>query len=232
MARKRPGFMVYFDDVAALGGLDDAQFGELLRGMVAYAQTGKDPAFDNPVLMMAFSMLRCKLDMDAARYEKRVKAGQDGANRRWNGGRTGGECDSRQGMARDSNEWQGMGRIPTTTTPSPSPSITSSAINDNTDQPEARPPTMLEVGDFFRERGLHADAAMCYQQLVSQHFNDGDGRPIRNWHRYVIAWAKANPGKTAGAMNYAQREYKSGELDHIYLTFDEMVKAAGGGEGG
>ena len=80
MAKPKPGFMLYHEDVAALHLLDDAQLGALIRAMAAYSETGEARTLENDVLEMAFSMMRYKLDHDRERYEticeKRSEAGR------------------------------------------------------------------------------------------------------------------------------------------------------------
>ncbi len=80
MAKQKPGFMLYHEDMAALHSLNDAQLGALIRAMTAYSETGEARPLEDGVLDMAFSMLRHKLDHDRERYEaicgKRSEAGR------------------------------------------------------------------------------------------------------------------------------------------------------------
>ena len=67
--KKRPGMMLYFEDLESLYRLDDAQLGVLVRAMARYAPAGENAALEDPMVDMAFSMFRFKLDHDRERYE-------------------------------------------------------------------------------------------------------------------------------------------------------------------
>lgn len=67
---KRPGIMIYFDDIKpALNRMDDEQCGRLLRAIVSYAETGKKPETDG-VEGLVFDMLSPKIDRDGKRYDE------------------------------------------------------------------------------------------------------------------------------------------------------------------
>lgn len=67
---KRPGVMLYFDDIKpAINRMDDEQCGRLLRAIVSYAETGEKPEIDG-VEGLVFDMLTPKIDRDGERYEE------------------------------------------------------------------------------------------------------------------------------------------------------------------
>ena len=74
--RTRPGVLLYFDTLQpALARLTDAQCGQLLRGVIEYAQTGALPELDD-LAGMAFDLLRPGIDRDGERYEYQRLHGQ------------------------------------------------------------------------------------------------------------------------------------------------------------
>ena len=69
--KQRPGVMLYYDTLGpALGRLTDEQCGQLLRGIIEYAQTGALPDLDG-MTGLAFDLLRPGIDRDGESYEKK-----------------------------------------------------------------------------------------------------------------------------------------------------------------
>lgn len=69
--KERPGVMLYFDVFRPLlNRLDDKQCGQLLRMVIDYAEHGEVHDNLDPLLGMAFDLIRPKLDHDAERYEE------------------------------------------------------------------------------------------------------------------------------------------------------------------
>ena len=73
----KPGVMVYFDRIGpALSALSDSQLGQLLRAIVAYAETGLIPDGLDAMTAFAFETLRPSVDGDEKRYQKTVTHGK------------------------------------------------------------------------------------------------------------------------------------------------------------
>ncbi len=69
--KQRPGVMLYYDTLRpALLRLTDEQCGQLLRGIIEYAQTGALPDYDG-MTGLAFDLLRPGIDRDGVAYEKK-----------------------------------------------------------------------------------------------------------------------------------------------------------------
>ena len=85
MARRkeRSGFVLYFDDIAALAAnLDDASVGKLILALSAYAKDGTEPQLADDALKMAFSLLRLKVDRDNEHYKAVSEAYAEAAQKR------------------------------------------------------------------------------------------------------------------------------------------------------
>ncbi len=81
---ERPGVMLYWKTFDALERMVDGQVKKMLRAIRNYAQRGELPDFTGePVLDMAWTLLRPELDADAERYEKVRKSRREAANERW-----------------------------------------------------------------------------------------------------------------------------------------------------
>ena len=83
MAKQKPGFMIYHDDVEALTALPDVQIGRMIRAMAAYSMTGRRPQGLCGKLAFVFSMLAKKVDRDNERYEQICIRRQAAARKRW-----------------------------------------------------------------------------------------------------------------------------------------------------
>ncbi len=83
MAKQKPGFMIYHDDVEALTALPDVQIGRMIRAMAAYSMTGCRPQGLCGKLAFVFSVLAKKVDRDNERYEQICIRRQVAARKRW-----------------------------------------------------------------------------------------------------------------------------------------------------
>ena len=80
--------MLYFARITrAMDKLSDAQFGQLMKGIIRFAQDGVEPQIDDFAVQIAFEMMRDDIAVDAQKYDavidKRRRAGiASGASRR------------------------------------------------------------------------------------------------------------------------------------------------------
>lgn len=65
--KTRPGVMLYFDQSACIRALPDEAAGKLTKGILTYAESGKEPTFDD-VLSLVWMMVRPLIDRDGQRY--------------------------------------------------------------------------------------------------------------------------------------------------------------------
>lgn len=69
--KKRPGFMIYFDDAQAWDVyLTDEELGQLFRAMLHYARDGIEPDSLPKHLMLSFCTMRGKIDRDCKKYSE------------------------------------------------------------------------------------------------------------------------------------------------------------------
>lgn len=70
-APKRPGFMLYFQDLGSmLEELDNENLGIMLRAMYQYALDGDSPEFNDRFLRIYWHYVKEALDRDAEAYAK------------------------------------------------------------------------------------------------------------------------------------------------------------------
>ena len=78
-----PGVMLYFDRLSFLDRLDDVQTGRLFRAVIHYSRDGEMPEIDDPMVGVAWDVLRPMVDYDAQRYAEVSEKRRQNALRRW-----------------------------------------------------------------------------------------------------------------------------------------------------
>lgn len=68
--KKRPGFMIFHDDMVFLDVLCDEDAGKLLKAMIRYSATDEDSDFESGMLQMGWMICRTMLDRDKQRYQE------------------------------------------------------------------------------------------------------------------------------------------------------------------
>lgn len=198
---ERPGFMMYHDTFHALDGLDDASFRRVMRAACEYSETGSIATELGAIEQVVFGILRCKLDADLERYQRRVEAGRKGGLAKASNAKQSLANSSKvyQNVAEASNAKQSLANLPTTTiTPTITPTTTTdttitTGYSSNTcareDGEEEFPPLVGEVAEYIREKGLNVDAEDFIRRCEAADWKDGQGRPIMNWRIYLTGYA-------------------------------------------
>ena len=180
---ERPGFMMYHDTFHALDGLDDASFRRVMRAACEYSETGSIATELGAIEQVVFGILRCKLDADLDRYQRRVEAGRKGGLR---------SGEVRRSDAKQNEANEPTITVPITVTPTITPTITvgySSNTCAREDGEEEFPPSVGEVAEYIREKGLNVDAEDFIRRCEAADWKDGQGRPIMNWRIYLTGYA-------------------------------------------
>lgn len=198
---ERPGFMMYHDTFHALDGLDDASFRRVMRAACEYSETGSIATELGAIEQVVFGILRCKLDADLERYQRRVEAGRKGGLAKASNAKQSLANSSKgyQNVAEASNAKQSLANLPTTTitttiTPTTTTDTTiTTGYSSNTcareDGEEEFPPSAGEVAEYIREKGLNVDAEDFIRRCEAADWKDGQGRPIMNWRIYLTGYA-------------------------------------------
>jgi hypothetical protein len=81
MAKKK-SFVLYTEYAQQFAILSDEQAGKLIKAIFGYTEFGIEPEFDDGMLEVAFSFIKCYLDRDSEKWEdvrkKRAEAGRKG----------------------------------------------------------------------------------------------------------------------------------------------------------
>lgn len=200
---ERPGFMMYHDTFHALDGLDDASFRRVMRAACEYSETGSIATELGAIEQVVFGILRCKLDADLERYQRRVEAGRKGGLRSGEVRRNDlkqnevtrsktNDCEAKRSNPKQSEANEPTTTITTTITPT-TDITTTTGYSSNTyareDGEEEFPPSVGEVAEYIREKGLNVDAEDFIRRCEAADWRDGQGRPIMNWRIYLTGYA-------------------------------------------
>ena len=81
--KEKPGVMLYFDRLPFLKRMDFDQCGRLFCAIMEYAQYAVVPEFGDPMLDMAWDIVRPLIDQDTERYEARCERNRQNIQKRW-----------------------------------------------------------------------------------------------------------------------------------------------------
>ncbi len=73
--KDRPGVIFYFENQDCINALTDEETGKLTKGIMQYAKSGEEPAFDG-VLRIVWLAMRPIVDRDGRRYERQCSQKQ------------------------------------------------------------------------------------------------------------------------------------------------------------
>lgn len=81
--KQKPGVMIYFSQVPFLQRMSAEQRGDLFLYIIEYAQHGVVPEIEDPLLGMAWDVMRPAIDLDTERYEARCERNRQNGQKRW-----------------------------------------------------------------------------------------------------------------------------------------------------
>lgn len=70
--KKPPGVMFYFDEMRNLDKLSDAERGQMLTCILAYAADGIIPVFDDVKMAIIWAFIQARIDADAQHYNDKI----------------------------------------------------------------------------------------------------------------------------------------------------------------
>ena len=90
---KRPGFMIYHEDMRVCDLLTNEQLGQLVRMLWAHSE-GREVEPEDDMMLAAYLFMSQKIDRDEDKYQRRVEKNRDAANQRWNAEKGGDDADA------------------------------------------------------------------------------------------------------------------------------------------
>lgn len=80
--KERDSFVLHLEELESVDLLSDEKAGQLLKSIIQYVKTGGD-CIDDPVVGMAFSFIKRRLDKDAERYDEICRKRAEAASSKW-----------------------------------------------------------------------------------------------------------------------------------------------------
>ena len=102
------------------------------------------------------------------------------------------DCEANRSNAKQTEANEPTITVPITVTPTITPTVTigySSNTCAREDGEEEFPPSVGEVAEYIREKGLNVDAEDFIRRCEAADWKDGQGRPIMNWRIYLTGYA-------------------------------------------
>ena len=82
--KEKPGVMLYFDRLPYLNRMTREQRGDLFLWIMEYAQYGVVPEVEDPMLGMAWDVVKPAIDLDTERYAAKCEKNRENIQKRWN----------------------------------------------------------------------------------------------------------------------------------------------------
>lgn len=79
--KKKKSFMFYYDYAEYFELLNDCEAAALIKALITYAKTGREPKFEGKTLV-AFTAIRMQIDRDSKKYEEKCRKNKEIAVKR------------------------------------------------------------------------------------------------------------------------------------------------------
>ncbi len=179
--------------------LTDAQFGQLMRAAVKYAETGERATLTNPTADAYLDVVVADIDEKAEAERNRTRKA---SLARWTSPSVTDNKSVTEKNTVTDNKSVTTHTIPNHTIPDHTiPNHTNVLSGDNTEKEKSKekksppkavftPPSVEEVAAYCRQRKNNVDAELFVAYYAKQGWTLGNGRPMRDWKSAVITWEK------------------------------------------
>jgi hypothetical protein len=182
--------------------LSDAEFGRLVRSLLAYSKDGTQIALSGNERFYAARVMNCE-DRFQQSFSDKSRNGKNAASARWNRNANACEdmridanaCEPMQDdanacetMRTDANRCERM-RTDATNTKTNTKTNTNTKTKTNTKANNIfRPPTLEDVRAYCLERGNTVDPVKFWSYYDAGDWKDAKGNPVRNWKQKLLTW--------------------------------------------
>lgn len=187
--------------------MTDAEFGRLMRGLLEYSESGREPTDLSERVQMAFDIYAGQIDRDVTAYTEKCNRNRENVSKRWNTteynriqSNTDDTEDTKKKKKKKEKEKENI--------------ILS---NESINAPAKKrfvPPTLEEVTEYCRSRNSPVDPKKFYEYFDAGNWKDAKGNPVRNWKQKVLTWEKYD---TPSATNVELKKPSSFDTDEFML---------------
>ena len=216
----RKGIILYFDDWKPLLQLEDHKLALFLRAAINYAQSGEAPNICGE-LGILWEMIAAKIDLDGARFDKRVEDGEYAAY-----------CREEKRAGRDPVDrgtWREERQISTDIDRYPSSPNTkakakakantkantkANIIADKPPRSRFVPPTVEEVAAYCRERNNGISPEQFVDYYAARGWMMGKTK-MQNWKGAVRTWERRQTDGRAARDGADDQEKRIAGCDYL-----------------
>ena len=169
--------------------LSDAQFGQLMRALLEYSETGVEPtnltALSDRV-QSAFDIYAGQVDRDSEAYARKCARNRENIEKRWNKSNT----TAYDGIRPNTNVYESYQEKEEEKGEEKEKEEYTPSKEGDKRKKKAKfvPPTLEEVTEYCRSRNSSVDPKTFYDFFTEGKWVDSKGKPVRNWKQKVITW--------------------------------------------
>ena len=197
----KDSFVLFTELIDTVSMMDNEHAGELFKMILNY-EADRDPADGiedcSNESMIAFSFVKRQLDKLDEKYqetvERRKKAGQAGANARWQTHATACDRITENGnrINRNADECEPMAKMADTDTVTDTDTVYPTDIKEEKCK-RFTPPTAEQVKEYCQERNNNVDPETFVDFYASKGWKVGNN-PMKDWKACVRTWEKRERG--------------------------------------
>lgn len=226
----------YLTMLDELKRMNDTNFGRLVRALMEYAETGIEPENIDDIGVY-FDIYKGKIDIQREAHEKKQSTQSENAKKRWHKNDVQSDSAEQTAMQNDAAGCDGMPRHATECQEMPSDAyktitITNKEESISKDIPKKKvgfqPPTLLEVEQYFTEKGFSIDPKTFFDYFSEGDWKDSQGNAVKSWKQKAITWnSKQIPIPRRKAMGgnapYKQTKLPESEFDAMFTDLNEDI---------
>ena len=193
--------------------LTDSQFGQLMRALIEYSETGIEPTNLTALperVQAAYDIYAGQIDRDNESYARKCQQNRENVGKRWQQKHT----DEYDGIRTYTNVYE---TYQEEEKGDREEECTSSIEEDKPKRKRFVPPTLDEVRDYINEQGYRIDAEAFIDHYQSVGWKVGQ-KPMKDWKAAVRTWVRRDKEKmpNKGESSFNEDDFMIAALKRTY----------------